>query len=115
VKAINGGSWQFDSRVFAEIKLTGKRQVVGRLTAPPYPDLLCVLVRLQGYGADEFYVLSWRELQRLAVDHHSRYLASHGGVRPKKYDSFHLGIRPEILKAYRDRWDVLEEGLGKGV
>jgi hypothetical protein len=115
VKAINGGSWQFDFRVFAEIELTGKRQVVGRPTPLPYPDLLCVLVRLQGYGADEFYVLSWRELQKLAVDSHRRYLESHGGVRPRKHDSFHMAIRPEMLREYRDRWDVLEEGLSGGV
>jgi len=115
VKTINGGSWQFDSRVFAEIKLKGKQQVMGRLTPSPYPGLLCVLVRLQRYGADEFYVLSWRELQRLAVSTHRRYLASHGGVRPRKYDSFHMGIRPAMLKEYRDSWDVLKKGLREGV
>ena len=36
---------------------------MGQPTTPPAGDLICVLVRLQKYGADRFYVLRWPELQ----------------------------------------------------
>jgi hypothetical protein len=111
VNAIKGGAWQFDSRAFAEIRLDGKKQVIGRPTEPPYPSLVCVLVRLRGHGADEFYVLTWRDLQKIAITEHRRYLKRHGGVRPRKHDSFHMAIRPETLKEHRDKWDVIEKRL----
>ncbi len=111
VKAIKGGAWQFDSRTFAEIRLDGKKQVIGRPTEAPYPDLVCVFVRLRGQGADEFYILTWTDLQKIAIAGHRRYLESHGGVRPRKYDSFHMAIRPEMLKEHRDKWDVLDTRL----
>ncbi len=111
VKAIIGGSWQFDSRAFAEIRLDGKKQVIGRPTEPPYPDLVCVFVRLRGQGADEFYIMTWSDLQKIAIASHRRFLDSHGGVRPRKYDSFHMAIRPDMLKGHRDKWDVLDKRL----
>ena len=111
VKAIRGGAWQFDSRAFVDIRLAGTKQVIGRATDAPYPDLVCVFVRLRGQGADEFYILTWRDLQQVAIEAHRRYLEDHGGVRPKKFDSFHMAIRPEMLKEYRDRWDVLDRQL----
>jgi hypothetical protein len=115
VKAIRGGSWQFDSRDFADISLEGDRQVIGRPTQAPYPDLVCVFVRLRDDGHDEFYVLMWTDLQRIALAGHRDYLARHGGVRPKKHDSFHMAIRPEMLTKYKDNWDILTERLRAGV
>lgn len=115
VKAINSSAWQFDSRVFMAIRLRGKRQVMGRPAHCPYPNLICVFVRLRGYGADEFYVLTWKDLQKIAVAGHREYLSRHGGVRPKKYDSFHMAIRPEMLRDHRDKWGVLEERLRSDV
>lgn len=115
VKAIKSSAWQFDLRDFAAITLEGKRQVIGRLRKAPCPDLLCILVRLQRYGADEFYILTWRDLQKIAIDSHRAYLASHGGIRPKKHDSFHTAIRPEMVTEHRDKWEILHERLRNGV
>ncbi len=111
VKAIKGGAWQFDSRAFMEIRLAGKKQVIVRPTEAPYPDLVCVLVRLREQGADEFYILTWSDLQKIAIAGYRRYLESHGGVRPRKHDSFHMAIRPEMLREHRDKWDVLDKRL----
>jgi len=115
VKAIRRGAWQFDSRVFAEIRLNGKKQVIGRPTEPPYPDLVCVFVRLRGQGADEFYILTWSDLQKIAITGYRSYLDGHDGVRPRRYDSFHMAIRPEILKEHRDKWDILDKRLRSDV
>ena len=111
VKAILSSAWQFDIRDFVDVQLDGKRQIMGRPTRAPYPGLICVFVRLRKYGADDFYVMTWEDLQKVAIAHHREYLARHGGVRPQKHDSFHMALRPEMMKDYRDRWDVLESRL----
>lgn len=111
VKAIRGGAWQFDIRDFVGMQLDGAQQVMGDPNPAPYPDLVCVFVRLREYGTDEFYILTWEELQKLAIDHHREVLARHGGVRPRKHDSFHAAIRPGEITKYRDRWNVIESRL----
>ena len=115
VKAIKGGTWQFDVRAFAEIQFDGKKQLLGRATEAPYPDLVCVFVRVREQGADEFYILTWNDVQKIAIAGHHRYLEAHGGVRPKKHDSFHIAIRPEMLEEHRDKWDVLDNRLQEHV
>jgi hypothetical protein len=103
VKAITGTSWQFDLRRFISISLEGKKQIVGK--ALPMPrDIVCVLVVLSRYGSDRFYVLSLTTLQELLRDGHGRYLAKHGGVRPKRHDSFHCAIGERDLGEFRDKW-----------
>jgi len=97
VKAIRGGAWQFDCRTFVDIRLEGEKQIVGQPTQVPYPDLVCVFVRLLGQGADEFYVLTWSDLQKIIIAGYCRNLEGHGGVRPRKHDSFHGAIHPQML------------------
>lgn len=111
VKAILQHAWQFDIRDFVDVQLDGERQIIGRPNKPAYPGLICVFVCLRKYGTDEFYILTWEDLQKIAIAHHRDYLARHGGVRPKKHDSFHMAIRLEELAEHRDKWDVLESRL----
>jgi hypothetical protein len=73
--------------------------------------LICVFVRLRQYGADEFYILTWEDLQKIAVAHHREYLGRHGGIRPKKHDSLHIALRAEMMNDHRDKWAVLETRL----
>lgn len=111
VKAIASTAWQFDIRDFVNVTLEGKRQVIGRPNLPPYPGLICVFVRLRQYGADEFYILTWEDLQKITITNHREYLRRHGGIRPKKHDSFHTAVRPEMLNNHRDRWEVFDTRL----
>ena len=112
VKAISSNSsWQFDVRAFVDVQLKGQRQIIGRPVVPPYPNLVCVGVRLRQYGTDEFYILTWEDLQAAAIVAHREFLRQHGGIRPKKPDSFHIAIRPEMLARHRDKWTVLEARL----
>ena len=85
VKASNSSSWQFDNRHFVDVRLDGKRQVLGRPV--PLPDnLVCVFVALSPrYGDDRFYVLSLKALQKLVITGYRKYLKRLGGVRPKPY------------------------------
>ena len=111
VKAVLGNAWQFDIRDFVDVKLDGKRQTLGRPTPAAYPGLICIFVRLRKHGTDEFYIMTWEDLQKIAIDHHREYLARHGGVRPKKFDSFHAAIRPEMMREHLNKWGVLERKL----
>lgn len=112
VKASSGSSWQFgDITRFCEITFEGKRQVVGRTKQCPAMRLVVVLVSIQAYGADRFYILTWQTLRDVLVRHHNAYLAERGGVRTKKWDSLHCAITEEALKLHRDKWDVVESNL----
>lgn len=115
VKTILGGAWQFDIRSFADVKLEGKRQIIGRALAAPYRDLICILVRLGKYGSDEFYIMTWEDLQNIAIAHYREHLSKTSGVRPKKYDSFHVAVRTEMVADHRDKWSLLESRLGQAV
>jgi hypothetical protein len=104
VKASNSSSWQFDNRHFVAVRLDGKRQVLGRPV--PLPDnLVCVFVALSPqYGGDQFYVISLKALQKLVITGYRKYLKRFGGVRPKKFDSFHEAISEKDLTPFKDAW-----------
>ncbi len=111
VKAINGSTWQLDIRRFVNVSLDGTMQVLGaRIVAPR--KIVCAMVALAAYGADRFYILEWTGLQDLLVSHYQANLDRLGGVRPKKFDSYHVAIREEQLMAYKDNWKLLHEAAG---
>jgi len=104
VKTSNGSSWQFDNRHFVNVRLDGKKQVLGRPVSLP-DNLVVVFVALSPrYGDDRFYVLSLKALQERLIAGYRNYLEKHGGVRPKKFDSFHGAIREEDLALFKDAW-----------
>ena len=112
VKTSRGGSWQFgDIRQFCDITFNGKRQIVDRAKQCPVRDLICVFVRLDSYGQDKFFICPWVKFRDKFIKYHKNYLAKHQGIRPKKWDSFHGAISEEILSAFKDRWEFVEENL----
>lgn len=108
VKAINGSAWQLDIRRFVDVSLDGRKQVLGeRIKAPR--KIVCVMVALTEYGTDRFYILEWSRLQNLLVRHYQAHLDRMGGVRPKKFDSYHVAIKEEQLIPYKDNWQLLHK------
>lgn len=103
VKTTNGTSWQFDIRGFVDVRLDGKRQIIGR-PVPLSDNIVCVMLALSRYGKDRFYVLSLKTLQEVLIKHHRNYLEKHSGVRPKKFDSFHCAIGQEELAPFENAW-----------
>ncbi len=113
VKAIRGRSWQVDLRKFAAVRLDGKRQIVDAANPEPYPGLWCVLVALgDARSEDQFYVLKWKKLCDIMVRKHRAYLDKHGGVRPKRHDSYHTALKTEVLEPYRGKWDPIRKLCG---
>jgi hypothetical protein len=114
VKAIAGTSWQFTATDFAEIVIKDRQQIVRCARQEPYPDLVCVLVQVAPADSgvrDRFYVLPWRDLCRAIVDHHTKYLAKHGGIRPRKPESMHLAILASEIAAYEGKWETLKKSV----
>jgi hypothetical protein len=115
VKAINRGSWQFDIRHFVEVRLEdggrGARQVLGRLLPEPYPRLVYVLVLLSQEAQDRFFVLTWRQLRQVTVGHYRRYLAKHGGVRPRAPKSFHVSVSLDQVTPYEGKWNTVQRSM----
>jgi hypothetical protein len=111
VKTIQSASWQFNIQAFAVVSLNRKKQVFKRKLAPPVRNLICVLVQLSATAQDKFYILRWKDLQHLLANGYKRYLASHGGKRPRKHDSFHCTLESADIKRYRDNWELIQRIL----
>jgi len=112
VKTIKGGSWQFSIDKFADVSLDGDRQRLGRKKPLSIPELICVFViASEKYGGDQFFVLEWSQVQEIIIASYKRWLASHGGVRPKKPDSLHCAIVPSDLKQFKDNWPIIHSRL----
>jgi hypothetical protein len=114
VKAIAGASWQFTATQFADIVMQGQQQIVRCARKEPYPNLICVLVQVAPANSgvvDRFYVLPWSDLCQAVVDHHTKYLAKHGGIRPRKPESMHVQLHPSEIKAWEGKWDVLKKSV----
>ncbi len=109
VKTIRGGDWQFDVGKYAAVTFSGRRQAIGGLHPPTFPNLLCVLVILGDTGRDRFFILRWRDLQRIIVSGHRRWLKRIGGIRPKNPKSLHTAVRREQLNRYENNWALVEE------
>ena len=104
VKATNSTTWQFgDMRRFVDVRLDGKKQVIGSPVVLS-DSIVCVMLALAGYGKDRFYVLSLTKLQEFLIRQHRNALEKHGGVRPKKFDSFHCAIGEQELTPFKDAW-----------
>ena len=112
-KTIRKGSWQFsDARAYLHIKQEGKIQVPGRRTNPK--DLIFIFVLLgSSYGRDRFFVLSWVELQNLIATHYCEYLERHGGIRPRRHDSYHVGLNLGEMEKYEGKWETIKDAVSR--
>jgi hypothetical protein len=111
VKTIKGGSWQFSIEKFAEITFDGRKQLIRNRKPLPIPQLVCVFVlAAEKYGEDQFFVLKWSKVQDIVIANYKRWLDSHGGVRPKKFDSLHCTIVQSDLRDCQD-WSVINDSL----
>ena len=100
VKAINGPSWQFLASTFLDIRVDDGLQTILGLKDTPNSSLVCVLVLLRNAGEDEFYTLTFRDLQ-------NHFASSYkGGRRPKNALSMHCAVWPKDLVAFKG-WGAL--------
>jgi len=116
VKTASGPTWQFAKiDKYVAIKFQKQVQIVGENHPSPVENLIFVLVKLESYGTDKFYICSWPELCDVLAQHHSDFLAKHDGVRPKRWDSLHIAISAKEISHFEDRWDVIDNMLKEQV
>lgn len=117
VKSTRGNdSWMAgDARDWLEIDLCSEsgRQTILGLKSISHPGLITVYVRLSKNPGDRdrFFILTKAEVQQAVRHCYARWLEKHGGIRPKKQDSFHLTIPISELLAHEDRWSLVQLAL----
>jgi hypothetical protein len=111
VKAIRGGSWQFDGTKFLNIRFRRKgdtiTQIVEGKKQLPSPGLIYIFVKIGSAGSDEFYILKLADIQDIIFTKYSDWLFKHGGKRPRKPDSTHNSVLPKDLSKFRDNWQLI--------
>ena len=113
VKAARSGSWQFSNiNLFCEIEIANKQQFIKKAKTAPVKRLIFILVKITDEASlDRFYVLTWSELQELVIEKYADLLKRNNGVRPRKWDSFHIAIKERMLTPFRDRWQSVQAHL----
>jgi hypothetical protein len=114
VKAIRGGDWQLNATRFINITLdeARRRQILGRNAHEPYPNLVCIFVILDtAYGNDRFFILRWRQLQRLVANRYRSLILSVKGRRPKNWKSTHTIVREKQLLRFENKWEIIQRML----
>ncbi|WP_448591016.1 hypothetical protein [Thermoflexus hugenholtzii] len=112
VKVMTQQSWQFHIDEFADIEFDGERQILKSPKDPPYPNLICLLVRRgEVYGKDEFFVLTWEEMRNIVYNKYRKeVIERRDGIRPKNRESRHFKIDPSDLPdECKDRWELFEK------
>lgn len=117
VKATNGNtSWIVgDARVWMEIEQceqSGKQTIMGP-TSIAHPDLITVYVWLSRDPGkpDRYFILKRSELQALVHRSYSDWLQKHGGVRPRKSNSYLVAIWINELEPFENNWRLILEAL----
>lgn len=105
VKAINGGSWQFNIQKFLEIEIIDGIQYVRGKQRLRNPNLVCIFVLLAADEKDVFYIFQLKDLQ----EYFSR--SYKGGRRARNPESLHCAILPKDLELFRNNWSLVERSL----
>jgi len=110
VKAIRGGSWQFNADKFLKIEQDGDVQRVVGLQPLANPNMFCVFVLLRSSASevDRFFVFRWREIQRLCAADYGTEVR-----RPRNPESRHYAIWPASLARFEDKWAPFLKAMGK--
>jgi hypothetical protein len=111
VKAINGGSWQFDAKHYLNIVNGKDRQKIEGAKPLPNPNLLCIFVLLKRRDKDErdkdyFYLFPLSFLQE-----YTKRVYKPRTKSSKNPQSTHCAISPKDLTPYKDNWPLLEATL----
>ncbi len=117
VKATFGNdTWMAgDAREWMNIDLCSEsgRQTITGLREISHPELITVYIWLskKAGGADRFFVLRKDQVQMAAHNGYSGWLDKHGGIRPKKQDSYHLTIAMSDLLEFENNWKIVLDAL----
>jgi len=110
VKTIKvGGGFQFDANDYLQILMSdaNETQEIQGLRSLPHPDMIYVMVVLEGQNQDNFYLCRNQDIQQLVHDNYVPWLQNHGGKRPRNWMSTHCTVWPKQLQQYKNNWQLL--------
>jgi len=105
VKAINGGSWQFNISKFLDVEIIDDVQYIKGKQKLHNPNLVCVFVQLAVDEKDDFFIFRLKDLQEYFSKSYK------GGRRSKNPQSLHCAILPKDLEKFRNDWSLIEKSL----
>jgi len=113
VKTIQAAAWQFDATRFINIEINGRVQKVTGKRKVFYPNLVFILVKLNGQGKDEFFIMRYRDLQNWIFRTYKKYLKPRKGIRPKNPNSTHTAVLPHEIERFKENWQLIEDNFKK--
>lgn len=114
VKSVRTGSISFDAKRFMTIEFEGDRQIITGASPVLDAALIFVVVSIgPQLGEDRFFILEQGALQGIIQVNHSKWLAKHGGIRPKNPQSTHTAVSIAQLDDFRDNWSLIERRLSE--
>jgi hypothetical protein len=105
VKAINGGSWQFNISKFLNVEIIDDVQYIKGEQKLSNPNLVCIFVLLSDDEKDDFFIFRLLDIQKFFSENYK------GGRRSKNPQSLHCAIRPIDLARFRNNWSLIESSL----
>jgi len=99
------------------MKLTLDPQTKAQINDGPQevenPALIYVHVAIatSNEGKDQFFILTKRQLQKVAIKRYSTWMDTIGWKRPRNPESYDCRYSIQDLEQYRDNWKLITEQL----
>ena len=115
VKASQGDNWTSKADTWLKLTLDPqtKVQINGGSQEVENPELIYVHVAIAkpDGGKDQYFILTKRQLQEVAIKKYSAWMDTIGWRRPRSPDSFDCRYWIKDLEEYRDNWKLIAEKL----
>jgi len=115
VKASRGDNWPSDARKWMKLTLDPetKAQINGGAEEIENPDLIYVHVAIArtNKGKDQYFILTKKQLQDVAIKRYSVWMDKIGWRRPRNPESYDCRYWIEDLENYRDNWKITSDKL----
>jgi len=117
VKATSDGSWRSSADTWMNIEFDEAKKIqviMGEKTCAT-PDLIwvCVVARPAepAQQADQFFILTEREIQQICISNYQEVLAKYSGQRPRNWRSLDFWWNTSDLSAYENKWETIKGRL----
>lgn len=117
VKTTLGNStWMMgDARQYMHIAFEAQSgvQTVGEMVDHAHPSLIVIYAWLSKTPAhsDRYFIMTRADVNRIAREAYSNWMAKHNGVRPRKPESYHLALGIVDFHDWENRWDLITSQL----
>tara|TARA_A100001011_G_C14229425_1_gene808098 strand:- start:388 stop:897 length:510 start_codon:yes stop_codon:yes gene_type:complete len=112
VKSIKTGSVLCQVDNYLDIEIKDKKQIITGIKKSSNRKIIWIIVSIgPTLGTDKFYICDGGFFQDTVLKIHSDFLKKHGGIRPKKYDSFHCAVQEKDLISKLDDWNKIEDNF----